>query len=172
MHRLHLLRHAKSDRDGGVEDHERRLSRRGREAARLIGLSLPAALGPLDLVLCSTALRTRETASLALTAYTPPPRIVYEEALYLATAAALLRRLRAIDERDEAVLIVGHNPGLAELALMLAAPGSLHHRRLADSKFPTAARASFRVEGPWASLDRCEHLLTDYVTAKSLGTAG
>ncbi len=66
MHRLHLLRHAKSDRDQPVEDKERRLSRRGRETARRVGESLPAAIGQIDLVLCSSALRTRETAALVL----------------------------------------------------------------------------------------------------------
>ena len=61
MHRLHLLRHAKSSRDDGVEDQERRLSRRGRDDARAVGEMLPNALGALDLVLCSSARRTRET---------------------------------------------------------------------------------------------------------------
>ena len=74
MHLLHLLRHAKSDRDEGVEDHERSLSRRGREAARRVGESLPAALGAIDLVLCSTSVRTRETAALVLAHFAPPPR--------------------------------------------------------------------------------------------------
>ncbi len=59
MHRLHLLRHAKSGWDEAVEDHERKLTRRGREAARRIGENLEAAVGGLDLVLCSTALLTR-----------------------------------------------------------------------------------------------------------------
>jgi phosphohistidine phosphatase len=169
MHRLHLLRHAKSVRDEGLEDHERPLSRRGREASRLIGLSLPAATGPLDLVLCSTALRTRETAGLVLAGFTPAPRIHYEDALYLVGAAALLRRLRQLDEPDEAVLLIGHNPGLAELALALAAENSPRYKALAEGKFPTAARASFRVDGRWASLERGHNALTDYVTAKSLG---
>ena len=120
-------------------------------------------------MLCSTALRTRETAELALAGFAPPPRIRYDDALYLAGAAALLRRLRQIDETDEAVLVVGHNPGLAELALALAAGASPRYKALAEGKFPTAARASFAIEGRWASLDRGRHMLTDYVTAKSLG---
>src|SRR5205085_9498041 len=93
MHRLHLLRHAKSSRDEGIDDNERPLSRRGRDAARRIGETLPAGIGKVDLVLCSSALRTRETAELALAGFKPPPRILYEDALYLASATALLRRL-------------------------------------------------------------------------------
>jgi phosphohistidine phosphatase len=169
MHRLHLLRHAKSDRDQPVEDQDRSLSRRGRDAARRVGASLPAAIGPLDLVLCSSALRTRETAELALACYASAPRIRYEDALYLAGAAALLRRLRQLDEAAGTVLVIGHNPGLHALAAALAAPASPHYRDLADGKFPTAARASFHIDGSWASLDRGRHALTDYVTAKSLG---
>ena len=172
MHRLHLLRHAKSDRDTDLEDRERPLSPRGREAAKRVGDSLPAALDGVDLVLCSTALRTRETAALALAGFPAPPRILFEDALYLAGAPALLRRLRHIDESDRAVLVIGHNPGLQELALTLAAPGSRLYRALADGKFPTAARASFAIDGAWADLGRGRHRLVDYATPKSLGRAG
>ena len=81
MHRLHLLRHAKSGRDEGLDDHERQLSRSGRDDARRVAESLPAALGRVDLVLCSTSLRTRETAALVLTAFVAAPRTLYEDAL-------------------------------------------------------------------------------------------
>jgi phosphohistidine phosphatase len=168
MHRLHLLRHAKSDRDEALEDHERKLSRRGREAARRVGESLPAALGALDLVLCSTSLRTRETAELVLTGFAAPPPIRFEDALYLAGRAALMRHLRQLDESAGAVMVIGHNPGLHELALALAAADSPRYRALASGKFPTTARASFAIEQPWANLARTRHTLTDYVTAKSL----
>jgi len=148
MHRLHLLRHAKSDRGEGLEDHERPLTRRGREAARRVGESLPAALGRIDLVLCSPALRTRETAALVLAGFAAPPRILYEDALYLAGRVALLRRLRLIDEDAGSVIVIGHNPGLHELALALAAPDSPRYTVLAAGKFPTIARASFAIDGP------------------------
>jgi phosphohistidine phosphatase len=168
MHRLHLLRHAKSGWDEAVEDQERALSRRGREAARRVGESLPSALGALDLVLCSTSVRTRETAELVLAGFAPPPRILYEDALYLAGRAALLRRLRRLDESLGAVMVIGHNPGLHELALALAAPDSPRYPALAAGKFPTTARTSFAIEQPWAELARSHHALTDYVTVKSL----
>jgi phosphohistidine phosphatase len=141
MHRLHLLRHAKSDRDASVEDHERPLNRRGREAARRVGASLPGALGGLDLVLCSTSLRTRETAELMLAHFAPPPPVRFEDVLYLAGRAALLRRLSQLDESVGAIMVIGHNPGLHDLALALAAPGSPRYKALAAGKFPTTARA-------------------------------
>jgi len=172
MHRLHLLRHAKSSRDEGVDDRERRLSRRGRDDACAVGSTLPQALGPLDLVLCSSALRTRETAELVLAEFTPLPKTLFEDALYLAGPAALLTRLIALDGNSGVVLVIGHNPGLHELALALALPEGKAYRGLAQGKFPTTARASFAVEGPWSQLGKARHRLTDYVTVKSLDDKG
>lgn len=167
MHRLHLLRHAKSDPADRLEDRERPLSRRGREDARRVGAALPAALGALDLVLCSSALRTRETADLVLAGFLPPPRVLYEDALYLAAHPALLRRLRRLGESDNSVLVIAHNPGLHQLALALADTAARHYKALASGKFPTSARASFEVEVPWTMLGRSPHALSDYVTPKS-----
>ena len=167
MHRLHLLRHAKSNYPEGVDDLERPLSRRGRDAAHRVGKDLAAA-GAIDLVLCSTALRARETAALVLAGVAPPPRIRYEGVLYLAGATVLLRRLQALEESVGAVLLIGHNPGLHELAVRLAAPTSPRYPALAAGKFPTAARASFAIDARWPDLGRSPHSLTDYVTAKSL----
>lgn len=169
MHRLHLLRHAKSNRDEGVEDKERPLARRGRDASRRIGDSLPAGIGRVDLVLCSSSLRTRETAQLVLAKFKPKPKVLFEDVLYLAGAKALLRRLTQLEESVGSVLVIGHNPGLHELALALAAPDSPDYRSLASGKFPTGVRASFAIEGSWAALDKSRHRLTDYVTPKSLG---
>src|SRR5262249_5312148 len=132
MHRLHLLRHAKSSYPDGVDDRDRPLSRRGREAARLVGAGLPAVIRPLDLVLCSVALRARETAALALAGFRPPPKMLFEEGLYLAERAALLRRLQQLDEDATAVMVIGHNPGLRQLALALASPTSPAYPALTD----------------------------------------
>jgi phosphohistidine phosphatase len=169
MHQLHLLRHAKAEPAEELDDHERPLSRRGRDAARHIGKTLPKVLGGIDLVLCSTALRTQETAALALAAYEPAPRILFERALYLASRAALMRRLRSLEEDYGAVLLIGHNPGLFDLAVALAHTGSADYRTLAEGKFPTAARASFAIDTTWAALHSARHRLTDYVTVKSFG---
>src|SRR5579863_8170557 len=120
MHQLHLLRHAKSSWDDDADDHARPLNKRGREAARLVGQMLPRAIAPIDLVLCSSAARTRETAELALAGLSPPPRILFEDGLYLAGVERLMERLRELDEATGAVMMIGHNPGLHDLALTLA----------------------------------------------------
>ena len=169
MHQLHLLRHAKSSREAGDDDQERPLTRRGREAARLVGGQLPAAIGRVDLVLCSPALRTRETADLVLAGFDPRPDVLIEDGLYLASRAGLLRRLRRLEEGFGAVMLIGHNPGLYEVAVALAAPGSPRYRALASGKFPTTARASFHIACGWAAVEGSEHALVDYVTPKSLG---
>ena len=168
MHRLHLLRHAKSSWAENVDDRERKLNGRGRDEAERVAATLPAAIGPLDLVLCSTARRTRETAARALDGFDPAPRTVFEEWLYLAGAASLLDRLSRLDEASGSVLVIGHNPGLHELAIALAAPDSDGYAALAGGKFPTAVRASFTVAGTWSTLHRTRHVMTDYVTVKSL----
>ena len=125
MHQLHLLRHTKSSWDDDADDHGRPLNKRGREAARLIGDSLPQAVDALDLVLCSSALRARETAELVLAKFSPVPKVRYEDGLYLADAEDLMQRLRQLDEAAGSVIsLVGHNPGMHELAVTLAAPGS------------------------------------------------
>lgn len=169
MHQLHLLRHTKSTWDEDADDHARPLNRRGREAARLIGDTLPKVVSRFDLVLCSSALRTRETAELVLAGFSPAPKIRYEDGLYLASREALMQRLQEIDERREAVLVIGHNPGLHELALALAAPDSVGFSTLANGKFPTGVRCRFVIGTDWAEIDSTRHRLVDYVTIKSLG---
>jgi phosphohistidine phosphatase len=169
MHRLHLLRHAKSSWDETVEDHERPLSRRGDRAAQLVGASLPAAIGRLDLVLCSSAVRTRATLDLVLSGFAQPPRCLLEDGLYLAGSAQLLNRLRQLDEAADEVMLIGHNPGLQELAVALADPASAGYPALAAGKFPTAARVSFAIPTPWSSLGGVRCPVVDYVTPKSLG---
>jgi phosphohistidine phosphatase len=168
MNMLHLLRHAKSSAKEGIEDHERGLSRRGREAARRVGKDLRATIGAFDLVLCSSARRTRETLDLVLNEFSPRPRCMVEGGLYLAGRERLIERLRRLDAQDASVLLIGHNPGIHELALGLADKSSPDFNELASGKFPTAAYASFNVPADWSTLGYSRHPLIYYVTPKSL----
>ena len=167
MNMLHLLRHAKSSWKEDVKDHERALSRRGREAARRIGKHLPARLGSLDLVLCSSARRTRETLDLVLAEYSPQPRSLIEDELYFATRERLMHRLRRLDETDVNVLLIGHNPGLHDLAVVLAKKSSPDFRALAFGKFPTAAYASFKIPTRWSALGLKRYALLGYVSPEA-----
>jgi phosphohistidine phosphatase len=165
---LHLLRHAKSSWKEAVEDHERRLNRRGREAARRVGRHLTASVGAVDLVLCSSAQRTRETLELVLDELPTQPPTLIEDELYAASKEELMDRLLHLAEGIGNVLLIGHNPGLHELAVALAETNSAGFSTLESGKFPTAARASFRIPDPWSALGRARYELVDYVTAESL----
>ena len=152
MPELLLLRHAKSDwKDRRLDDFDRPLAPRGREAAPLMGRYLrDQGLEP-DLVLCSMARRARETLALLLTALASAPEISYLKTLYLAPPSRLLAVLRRQRPDRGRILLVAHNPGLHHLALDLAGgQGGAAGRALAE-KYPTAALARFQVAG-WAEL--------------------
>ncbi len=159
---LTLLRHAKSSWDNpALADHDRPLAPRGRRAATLIATYLRDEHLPVSLVLCSSAVRTRETVELV----SPPGEIEIEDELYGASADQLLERLRRVPEQIDAVMLVGHNPAMHELAVALAAdPGELVH-----DKFPTAALATLTVPGPWRELDRGQGELVAFVKPRELG---
>ncbi len=168
MHLLHLLRHAKSSWREDVEDHARPLSKRGREAARRVGRDLPNAVPRIDLVLCSSALRTRQTLDLVLAALGPAPRCLVEDGLYLADCERLIERLRQLDEACGSVMLIGHNPGLHDLAVALADSRLGRVPPPFTAKFPTAARASFAIDAPWSELGRVRHRVIGYATPSSL----
>jgi phosphohistidine phosphatase len=160
---LYILRHAKAvpeDRDG---DAERPLAKRGRKVAAVVGDYIAGLKPPPRLVLCSTSLRTRETLDAVLPSLDPPPEVSYEDKLYLASAERLIERLQHLPERANSILLIGHNPGLHQLALTLA-------RETGDlaEGFPTAALAVLRLDGAWDALRPHHAKLIDYRTPKSL----
>lgn len=167
MNRLCLMRHAKAvPQADEAEDHDRPLAPRGERAARLMAEWMAAqGLAP-DAVLCSSAVRTRQTLAAMLPAL-GKPRVLYEEGLYLAEPRTLLARLRKLPAEQGTVLVVGHNPGLHELAVAVGAGGGKAARRLREN-FPTAALACFELDGAWAELGHEEARLAYYVTPKDL----
>lgn len=147
-----LHRHAKAQPAApGQEDHARPLTGRGRRDATAMAAWLGAQGWTPDLVLCSTALRTRETVAACIEALTLR-RLDFADDLYLAPASALHERLCAIPEPATRVHLVGHNPGLADLARGFAPEPAEHDAGLHD-KFPTGAVAWFRSRATrWADL--------------------
>jgi phosphohistidine phosphatase len=157
-----LLRHAKSSWDDpALSDHDRPLAPRGRRAAGLIGSHLRDQDLAIALVLCSSARRTRETLELV----EPGGEVRIEDELYGASADQLLDRLRRVPEQAGAVLLVGHNPAIGELAVSLSG----NSPQLAGRKFPTAALATFAVEESWSSLGPATARLRSFVTPRELG---
>jgi phosphohistidine phosphatase len=142
MRRLMLLRHAKSDLGRpGMRDHDRVLAERGRESAPRIGSYMTRhALRP-DLILASTATRVRQTLDLILPAFPKPPRIVYDDRLYEVEAEGLLEVVKETPAEVHALMLVGHNPGIADLAAHLVGTGDVETRQKLLEKFPTAGLA-------------------------------
>jgi phosphohistidine phosphatase len=170
MHTLYLLRHAKSSwTDRTLPDWERPLARRGhRDAKRIAEHLVQLEIAP-ELVLCSSAERTRETLELVspgLKAASTEVRL--EAELYAASAEKLLERIRAVPEAVASVMVIGHNPGLQDLALLLASDGAELGRL--EKKFPTAALATLTLANtPWHSLSQADAVLAGYVVPKQLG---
>ena len=168
MHSLYLLRHAKSSwSDPALPDRERPLAPRGRRDAKRIAEHLVRLGIEPDLVLCSSAVRTRETLELVRPALGATTTVVVEDELYAATADTLLERLRAVPDGAASVLLIGHNPGLQDLALLLASAGE--ELSLLEAKFPTAALAALTVsKAGWSELSRGDAVLVDFLTPKQL----
>jgi phosphohistidine phosphatase len=164
MRKLYLLRHAKSRWDDpGCPDSQRRLAPRGvRDAKRVADHFRRLGVTP-ELVLCSSAVRTRETLELVLPAL-DAPAVRFEDELYAAASDELLERLRSLPEETASVLLIGHNPGLQNLALVLVST-EVDRARLA-AKFPTAALATLALPS-WRP-DPGDAELVDYVVPKHL----
>lgn len=149
MRTLVLMRHAKSDYPGGVADHDRPLADRGIREAGLAGEWLRANAPQIDAVLCSSAVRTRQT--LERTGVSAP--VSYLDRLYGASPGDVIDEITKIGEDVATLLVVGHEPTTSHLALGLAGPGS--DRGAAEQlarKYPTSAIAVLQVPGPWAGL--------------------
>lgn len=144
MNRLILFRHGKAERSAAGGDVERRLNDRGRHDAALMARMLAGrGLAP-DLALVSAAARTRETWAAAQPSF-PEARVDFRRELYLASEGAIWA-LAEEEGRDAAtVMVVGHNPGLQYLALILAREGDESAALAAriEARFATASVAVF-----------------------------
>ena len=130
MKSLHLLRHAKSSwKDPGLNDHDRPLSKRGRQTAKMMAAYLRRAKIAPDLVICSTAMRARQTLD-PIAKAKKPPKVVLEREIYGGAQRALWEQLWNLPESAKSVLLIGHNPALQDLALNL--PIGYRHALLAE----------------------------------------
>jgi phosphohistidine phosphatase len=170
MFTLSLLRHAKSNWDDpGLKDFDRPLARRGEAAAPRMGEFMAAQGIEPELILCSPAVRTRQTLELVLPYLTAGPTVVYEEAFYLAAASQLLARVRTVEANVRHVMIVGHDPGMHGLAVELAGSGAPKQMQALVAKFPTAGLAvlDFEVDG-WPDIGPGLGRLRLFMTPKRL----
>jgi phosphohistidine phosphatase len=173
---LFILRHAKSSWDDqGLDDHDRPLALRGRQAVKLLREHMRAAgIRPVQ-VLCSSSRRTRET----LEGVSPGGKAMIEPELYDASCEDLIERLRRVPEKTASVMVIGHNPAMQMLALELAghygpvqATGA---RSEPDSvledvrrKFPTGALATLTFDCAWGELAPGSAKLVELVRPRAL----
>jgi phosphohistidine phosphatase len=173
MRHLFLLRHAKSSWDDPtLADHDRPLARRGRRAAKVMAKHLRRKGIAPELVFCSPSKRTRETLTRIAPGLRKKADVHIEPEFYAASAAALLEVLHEVPDEVESVMLIGHNPGIQDLALSLAPAGSESAR--VRSKFPTAALATLQLNGSWRELAPGRAELVSFVKPKDLspGKAG
>ncbi|MEV6418659.1 histidine phosphatase family protein [Streptomyces sp. NPDC051662] len=160
--RIVLLRHAKADWPD-VSDHERPLADRGRADASVAGRRLAETGISVDLALCSTSLRTRETWKLAVQELPQRPRTVYEDRVYDAGLGELIALLNETPDEVNDLLLVGHNPGMHALADALSGEGEGGTiARMTRTGFPTASFAVIVLNGSWKSVEHGVGKLVDF----------
>jgi phosphohistidine phosphatase len=169
-----LLRHAKSAwSDPRLDDHERPLNRRGEQAAKAMAAHIARREPRPDLILCSTALRTRQTlAPLIKLLDAPAPPIALEKGLYLASEDFLMAHLQAVGDEVATVLLIGHNDGIWHLAEALARSGTADALAALREKYPTGTLATLRCpDGPWRDLAAGGAELVAFVRPRDLAVA-
>jgi phosphohistidine phosphatase len=142
---LILLRHAKSDWSGDEADIARPLARRGRRQAPDAGRWLAANLDSVDLAVVSPARRARSTWDLVAAQLDVPPRTRIDDRVYAASDQQLLTVVRELPDDIETVVLVGHNPGIEDLASLLTGE---------SAPMPTSALAVITVPGSWSTAGR------------------
>jgi phosphohistidine phosphatase len=169
MLRLLLFRHAKTARESGGGDHDRPLTKRGEEDSKRIGRYLTDEQLLPDLALASDSRRTRQTLDLALTAANQHPQTRLDRAIYLAEPHTLLALIRRIPAKVRTLLLIGHAPGMGDLAGLLTGFGDRYAFARMSTKFPTCGLAvlDFPVER-WEEVKEHGGRLDRFVTPASL----
>jgi len=171
MLRLLLLRHAKSSwADPGLDDLDRPLTRRGTEAARIMGRRI-ATLGlEPELVLCSPARRARDTWKIVAEQFRSAPRSLIEESVYdFGNGDRLLSAIRAAGSDAQTLMLVGHNPSIERLAQRLAGSGEAKLRQRLERKYPTAALAVLHFgSAAWSGIADGQGELVHFIRPKDV----
>ncbi len=172
---LIILRHSKAAWPD-VEDRQRPLAERGQRDAPAAGRWLrdaerrPNGELRIDRVVCSPARRTRETWEFAAAEIDDPPEPIYDGRVYAATTAALLIVLRETPPDVRCLLLVGHNPGMQNLALTLAREDSGEPLSRVREKYPTSGIAVLSVHDKWKALAPGRALLTEFAIPRGDGS--
>lgn len=174
MKRLTLLRHAKSGEDlAARRDFDRQLNGKGRRAARAIGRHMRDNALAFDRVIASPATRVVETVEEVGAGYGAGLDPAWERRIYLASAAELLDLVHEAPDGASSLLVVGHNPGLEQLVLLLV-PDQVDDavRDRVEEKYPTASLAEIALDvAHWADVAPGHGRLTRFVRPRDLDPA-
>lgn len=172
MKRLLLLRHAKAEPSGTVDDFERDLTEKGRgDAARLGGRIERIGFAP-DLAIVSPAQRTAQTFAIVAGRFAQAVTLTSEPTLYNASAAQIRAIIAGADPQSRCLMVVGHNPGIMTAAAELAGDGDWTELDVMRRRFPPCALAviTFREE-TWRDVRPGSGWLETFVTADDLTSA-
>lgn len=166
MRTLYILRHAQAATPPGVSDRDRPLDETGRREARMVaGRLLQAGRRP-DIVLCSPALRTRQTLAPHLELL-PDLNVAYAEDIYLATVGALYEIIKTIDDQYESALLVGHNPAMHGIVQFLVGQGEPALLARVAAGYKTGWLSVIHCPGEkWQQVMPGENRLEDLLTGK------
>jgi phosphohistidine phosphatase len=172
MRRLMLLRHAKTERaEAGQRDRDRKLMKRGRNDAPIIGAYMAHHGFVPDLALVSPATRTQETWALVAPCFAKAPRMAADDRIYNATTSRLVEVIGET-KSAKALLLVGHNPSFHELAVQLIASGDVNLREQLNEGLPTSGLVviDLPIEN-WSQLRPRAGRLERFVTPRLLAEA-
>lgn len=167
---IYLFRHAKSSWDDlTLEDIDRPLAPRGRRACAVMRDYLRLADVKPDLILCSPSARTRETLQAVKSEFGEGVKTRFEKLIYHGEASSLMKQLRSLPDSLASVMLIGHNPGLQDLAVSLVGDGDPELLARMNSKFPTAALALLILDGDhWDDLSSGSCELHSFVVPREL----
>lgn len=163
------MRHGQA-RNAGISehDHNRKLTPRGREEAIWAGEALADRGIIPDHILCSTATRTRETLAEAQVSFPEKPGVNYSEKIYNASENELFNQIAAVSENVKKLMVVGHNPGLYQLALSLAKEGDKQMHNNLQMEFPTCSLVVVNFEGEWMNIGHAHSKLALFLTPEKI----
>ena len=163
LSRLYLLRHAKAGWAApGMRDYNRPLDTKGHADAEAIGLAMRDAGHVPDLTLCSGAKRARETLA-GVATHADTGRVAFVEELYSTDAAGYLSLIKQTANAD-ALLVIGHNPMMEDLAQLLAGDGDEKALAILASGFPTSGLAVIDANGSLRELSPETSRLVAFLT--------
>jgi len=164
------MRHAKSDwTTPGLPDRERPLASRGKRATDMLVQYLRREGIAPTLVLCSSAARAVQTLDRIAIALAPETAMSIEEDLYGASCEDLAHRLHQLPDTVPSVMLIGHNPALQRLAVMLTGEGDAQALARLREKLPTGALVTLALTtGEWGQLETSGARLLSLITPKDL----